>query len=1172
MATAFVRLLGAVCFVGEHGEVVDLPSAAQRRLLAALALASGATQRSEYLCDALDLTPGALRTTLSRVRSRIGDDVIRTDSAGYRILCPADTTMFTELLLDRTDHHDQLRALEEALALWHGDALDEFRHEQWAAPEAARLDELRALAIEDRTEILIARQRSEEAVAALESHIAANPLRDRPRGLLMEALANSGRQADALRAFQAYRSYLIDEVGTEPSALVASIERRIAAGWPNESGGARAGARLSAGTGRAPVVDAPLAGELAGAPELIGRQRELTWLESDLVAARSGSLRTVLVGGEPGIGKTTLLAAFARVQHQQGGNLVVFGRCAEDAAVPFEPFRGVIGTIVDHAPLSLLQAHSERFGGELQRIAPHLVDRLWVPPPVASDVATERHQLFEAIADLLRRVAGPGSLTLVLDDVQWAEPTGLLLLRHLCRALADASVLVVIGYRDAPSDSSPELRTALADLERGRCRSLSLAGFDDAEMARLVQSVVGSSVEPAPDVLTHLQAETSGNPLFALQLVRHLWETKVLTAADGTIRFARSDREVDLSRSLLDVVWSRVRTLGATAPEVLSAAAVLGLDFADDVVGSMTDLPEAEVSGALDAAIAAALLVETGDTRQPLRFVHALVAHALYSEIPARQRRRLHGRAVQVLQRGANPPRPAVVVELARHSFLAGDLTAAQRWAVEAGGHAYQNLAAVEAARWYERALTYATDRQVSDAERADLQARLGEAQHRAGDPRARETLLLSAALAQKVGSADVLVRAALANDRGFSPPRAPDLEQLEVIDAAIAASDPNDASTQARLLALRAQELVHTPQHELRLASARQAVELIDRSDDPLLLPRCISALTFGLWGPDTFALRRTLAMRAIETTGRINDPTLEFTANRAAYYVGIESADVSLAKRSLERIKIIATEIGEPRLRWICAALEAFEAMMEARLDEAERHSNRMLELGTEVGEPDAFAVYAAQLFVNRSFAGRYAEMIPLLESALKETPEALPFRLAHAISCAVSGREDDALLVLLDGLAQGFESIPIDWPWMTSVIGYAVLAIELEHVDAAAVLRPVIQPFADQVAFTGGTSQGHVGAYVGKLASLLGDHDVADAHLLRSLEINVAFGWKYHEATTLVALAVSQYRRTGALDAEGAAWLDAGAAIAEERGLGIVTTQIDRLRQAIAGEARL
>jgi hypothetical protein len=181
-----------------------------------------------------------------------------------------------------------------------------------------------------------------------------------------------------------------------------------------------------------------------------------------------------------------------------------------------------------------------------------------------------------------------------------------------------------------------------------------------------------------------------------------------------------------------------------------------------------------------------------------------------------------------------------------------------------AGDHAYADLAPAEAARWYERALTYATERQVDEAERAELETRLGEAQHRAGDPRARQTLLGAATRARKVGAREALVRAALANDRGFASPRVPDVEQLEVLDAAIAAADPADVSTMARLLALRAQELVHTSEHELRLASARQAIELLDRTDDPRLLPQMITALAFGLWGPATLGLRRDLAARA--------------------------------------------------------------------------------------------------------------------------------------------------------------------------------------------------------------------------------------------------------------------------------------------------------------------
>ena len=120
------------------------------------------------------------------------------------------------------------------------------------------------------------------------------------------------------------------------------------------------------------------------------------------------------------------------------------------------------------------------------------------------------------------------------------------------------------------------------------------------------------------------------------------------------------------------------------------------------------------------------------------------------------------------------------------------------------------------------------------------------------------------------------------------------------------------------------------------------------------------------------------------------------------------------------------------------------------------------------------------------------------------------------------------------------------------MTTVIGYAVLAIELQDAEIAAQLYPILEPFGDEVAFSGATSQGPISAYLGKLASLMGRHDVADAHLRHALDITLAFGWKYHEATTLVALALSQKRRTGALDDDARRGSTTPRPSASERGL--------------------
>jgi hypothetical protein len=117
-----------------------------------------------------------------------------------------------------------------------------------------------------------------------------------------------------------------------------------------------------------------------------------------------------------------------------------------------------------------------------------------------SDDATERHLMFEAVADVLRRPADISSVVILLDDLQWAEPTALDLLRHLGRALADAPVLWVLSARDTDERRPAALRTVLADLERRPSRRMLLSGFGDDELADLTASIVavdGAAVDGA---------------------------------------------------------------------------------------------------------------------------------------------------------------------------------------------------------------------------------------------------------------------------------------------------------------------------------------------------------------------------------------------------------------------------------------------------------------------------------------------------------------------------------------------------------------------------------------------------------------------------------------------------------------------------------------------------
>ncbi len=243
----------------------------------------------------------------------------------------------------------------------------------------------------------------------------------------------------------------------------------------------------------------------------------------------------------------------------------------------------------------------------------------------------------------------------------------------------------------------------------------------------------------------------------------------------------------------------------------------------------------------------------------------------------------------------------------------------------------------------------------------------------------------------------------------------------------------------------------------------------------------------------------------------------------------------------------------------------LETFQATMEARLDEAEALATTTFEIGQQVLESDAFTAFVGQVFAVGSFAGRHAELIPLVEQGMADNPDVLSVRLAYGILCSAAGPRETAEAILAEGAAGDFTAIPVDQMLTTNLIGYAILAIELGDVDAAARLLARLEPFVGEVSFTGMTSQGPVAAYVGKLESLLGRHERAEEHLRAALDVAERFGWIYHRATTLYTLAEARHRRLGALDAEGRAWLDEASAQCRAGGFAIWIPKIDALANA-------
>jgi DNA-binding SARP family transcriptional activator len=231
------RILGPLELEGASGPVA-LGGQRQRALLAALLLEAGRVVPTDRLVDLLwgeeapKTATTSLQNAVSRLRRELGEDVLETRAPGYVLRVDPgqiDATRFEQLVRSaRTAAPAERRELlEQALRLWRGPALAEFTFEQFAQAEIRRLEELRLVAVEHRIEADLELGGHGDVVGELEALVAAHPLRETFQRQLMLALYRSGRQAEALEAYQAARARFVEELGIEPGPALRQLQAEI---------------------------------------------------------------------------------------------------------------------------------------------------------------------------------------------------------------------------------------------------------------------------------------------------------------------------------------------------------------------------------------------------------------------------------------------------------------------------------------------------------------------------------------------------------------------------------------------------------------------------------------------------------------------------------------------------------------------------------------------------------------------------------------------------------------------------------------------------------------------------------------------------------------------------------------------------------------------------------
>jgi len=646
------------------------------------------------------------------------------------------------------DPNADVVALGTALRLWRGSALAEFRDEPWAVGAAVRLDELRLVALERLADARLALGQHREMCGELEQLVEDHPLRERFWAQLMTALYRSGRQAEALRAYQRLRVRLGDELGIEPSRELAVLEASVlsqdptldlfSAGMPAAAGPARVGAGPGPGgpggtSGPSAETSAPHPGGDGRCRAFVGRSAELSVLEEVLRSAEGP--RLVAVTGEAGIGKTRLVAELSR-RAEASGWRVVAGACADEMPrLPYLPFVEALGTLVGASTLDELEGAMGPAAGELAHLFPQL-GRLQAV--VGRDPSEAKTRLFESCV-LLLAGAARGGLVLVLEDFHWADGASVELLEYCRRRIGGLGlrIVIVVTYRDRELDEWHPLPVATERWRRDRSTlALAIGPLHREDIAAMARELLSTEHVDAA-LVDQLHARSDGSPFLVEELLQ-------ATALSG-VRSRPVSLEVP--PNVVDLIARRVARLAPEEVAVVEAAAVLSGRESVIEIAAVADCSEQAAHDALRRAARASLVEAVpGSQGDGWKFQHGIIRDAVYEHLSPPRRRTLHGRAADALERLKAP-----AGDIARHLDAAGRGAEAGRAWERAGVAALAGLAYAEAAGAYGRA----ADRAVDPAESGRLRCAEGEALHAAGDP-AGAIMRLDEGLAMMAGASEL--------------------------------------------------------------------------------------------------------------------------------------------------------------------------------------------------------------------------------------------------------------------------------------------------------------------------------------------------------------------------------------------------------------------------------
>jgi DNA-binding CsgD family transcriptional regulator/tetratricopeptide (TPR) repeat protein len=899
----------------------------------------------------------------------------------------------------------------------------------------------------------------------------------------------------------------------------------------------------------------------------VGRCAELETLRTLMPWAEGEGRRVVLVGGEPGSGKSRLVREFAG-EAAAAGALVLYGACDAVVQTPYGPFVEALEHLTRVTDPASLRAALGDAGGELTRLLPDLPARVGeLPSPVRADPDTERHRLHTVITDLLAAVGQRRPMLLVIEDGHWADAPSLLLLRHLARAAGTARFLLLATFRDTEADVPAQLSETLADLRRSDdVVRLRLAGLVPEEVREFVRRAAEGDFRGLPELAQAIGELTDGNPFLVCELWRALVERGVVGVVEGEIRLTRPLTELGTPESVREVVSQRLSRLAPATNDVLELAATAGSEFELDLMRGGVQCAEGELLAALDEGVHNGFIEELHARRLAYRFTHELVRRALYDRLTGAQRATLHLRVAEARER--MPGRSGrALADLAHHFTAAaslGEVRRAVEFNIQAARAAVAALAFDEGAERLRIALELGID---SPAERADALLQLGTASHRAGKAGdALDAFTAAAEIAREQRDATLLARSAIGYEDACSRPGIVDRCAVELLEEAAGALGDERSDMRVALLSGLARALDYRGDHERAATARTSAIQLARRLQDR---PGLANVLVRSYWSRGTSPPEEIVSMLTeAEALGEELGDT-EIRAESLGWRVPafVALSDLDSARQALAALRETAEATAQPFMLHMAESYGAAIAIGDGRLGDAEAMAARSYDWGRLLTGRDASGGHGIQMFSLRREQGRLAELAPAIRILASERRDEGPWRPGLVAVLAELGMERETRRelerVAADGLEPFRESL-----WLAALTYLTDACAALGDETVAAIVLPEFEPLMGADVMIGHLVAwyGAADRYLGMLAATLGEADRAEEHFERALELNGRVGaatWVAHTAYEYARLLL---RRGPRERARAQRLLGEAAALAQQIGMTALLSRIRGLGSSV------